>query len=1099
MLRRVLVTEPHFFFVQAFLVPPLLLQVVTEPRHRSCHIEHLGFNSSEISFKASRGCKYHVSRVEGMSEDITFNSPVRLRLPAGVFTGSTSLFGFGLGNSGGKGPDNYDEENVEGGREKGCLKGRSATKDVVRLEFLYPAKTLAFLRYFSMPLRREDHEYLPPGTVFSHGSKRLYTTVRKEPGLEPEIRFPDAEAMPEWDERFISLQHLQGSGEQAYYDQAWYHYLNEKDRGNLSAKKDQRYWMLSYLQYSDRRIDKERIVTMFQHISAEKRTPDEYSKIVIALLDLGMIDAAFSVLKTNVSRGYSSKLAGFEQFIAHCIDYDFGMAVKAWELLESCPPTHPHSLNTTLIAILVPNFKEKFIHMAETMQRGGSIQRFVEELLRGALESLTSPQVSPNDSLEYKHIWDLMQSLNMEKRSADYEHVLFHLYRHQDFVQATDIYLEYREFAGIKPSDSVLNAALRAFREQLDWKGMQLVFDDWFAFGSQPDQQAYYILMKEMARRGESGIVKELVGQFFERFELQTVFPYNHLMQAHTIRGELEEVVKVFNTIKEVGLTPDRVSHNILINAHAKANDVDGALNRVQDMYAANLKPDEYTFTTLITMASERGDIENTKRLFDEAMENGFEPNNMMYAALIAAHVSVDDIEAAETILEKVEDNRAEKPESTIKTTQLWNNLLAGYASRKQTDKLNTAYHRMRNLSVPFDEYTYGIIMHSLCLINKVEAAYNILQVLQEEGFQPSEIHYSILMVGHMSRRDTGKVWDTFREMRKQEITPQSTSLALLIQASAFLEHSKWRLRGGALALESANEILVEVTKKVEVLDLLSMDPVKSATPPWLFTPLVSIYGKERMYAKALEKFEEFLNLAHAQRPGGTRPTLKMYIALMNAHMKANNTDGVRSTWESCKRLAGRLAKPVQQSTTNTAIFLKRHTLCSPFSIFIKAMSQADDLTSIDIEMQILVNMGYEFDNNVWNDYVQAFTIGGDLNRAFTVCEKKLMPGWPGRKGYYYTQASDMKPKMPTFYPFIRTLETMTTELRQVENSIREGNRVADGLMKDYDRNYPRTLEACQNLIDKEPRIAKEVAFRIGTEVTRDGRVVPWGRHSKRA
>lgn len=1001
---------------------------------------------------------------------------------------SATFLGLGLGGSGLEG---FGIEEDAGGRSQS--RGRGPVEDTVRLGFLYPTRALTFLWYLSAPPppRRDDREFFQLGKVFSHGCKRRYTTIGKGSGSE--IRFPAAEVVPKLDCQFINLQHLRATGAHDMFDEAWYHYLQEKDRGDGLSKKHRRSWMLSYFENSDRRLEKERAVTMLQQIPAEFKQPDDFRGIVHALLDLDMLEAAFCVLEDNALNCHSSYLAGFERFIGRCIGSNWDMAIKAWELLEGCPPDHPNRLDTHMIAYMVPDFKERYFDIAEKMQKGAPEERLVHELLRGALRALTRVTLPEKESRDYEQFWEAMRSLDMNIQADDYECILFHLYRHHNFTQATDLYLEYRVVSGLRAKDNVLNAALRAFREQMDYRGMQMVFDDWFAFGSQPDQQAYYIIMREMAKHGEAAVVKELVDQFFDRFLPEHVRPFTHLMQAHIIRGELDEVVRVFGEIKDSGLQPDTVCYNILINAYSKALDVDGALLRLREMISVNLRPDAYTWTTLITLASERGDVENTERMFNEAREAGFEPNNMTYAALIAANVSVGNIEAAESVLQQAEDARRETP-SAGPMTQLWNNLLTGYAWSGDSGKLNEAYNRMRITRVPFDEYTYGILMHSLCLVDKVEAAENILRALREEGFAPNEIHYATLMVGYMRRRNLAKVWDTFRDMGAQDISPYSTSLAILIQASAFVEHAKWRVVGGTLFLESAEEILAQVVAKKEVLDLLSMDPVKAATPPWLFTPLISIYGKEGIYPPSLDTFEAFIELSAAQRPGGAKPTIKMYSALMNAHFKAKNTPAVRLVWELVKKVAKMLSLPIIDELQESAIvWSRRHLLCVPFTIFINTMSEAGDFQSIDIELRALMKAGYEFDNNIWNTYVQAFARIGELARAFMVCETKLMPGWPARRGYYHIQESELKDALPIFYPFIRTLESLATEVRQIEILMREGNRVAAGTLKELERLSPKTYDACQNLVDKEERIAKEVAYRVGENLARDGRLIPWG------
>lgn len=999
---------------------------------------------------------------------------------------STTLFGLGLGGSGSEG---CGVEEDTGGRSQS--RGRGATEGIVRLGFLYPTRALTFLRHLSTPPRRDDHNFFQFGKASSRRYKRQYTVAGKSSSSE--VRFPAAEVVPEIDCQFLSIAHLRSTGAHDMFDEAWYHYMQEKDLGDALSQKRRRAWVHSYFENSDRRLEKERTVVMLQRIPADRKQPDDFRDIVHALIDLEMFESAFLVLQDNVLNCHSSQFAGFEKFIGRCIMFNWDMAVKAWELLEGCPTDHPNKLDTHMIAYMVPDFKERFLNMVGKMQGGTPEERFVHELLRGALRALTRSTLPERESRDYEPFWKAMRSLDVKIQADDYECILFHLYRHHNFTQATDLYLEYRGFSGLKAKDTVLNAALRAFREQMDYRGMQMVFDDWFAFGSQPDQQAYYIIMREMAKHGEAVVVKELMDQFFDRFLVENVRPLTHLMQAHIIRGELGEVVRVFEEIKGRGLHPDTICYNILINAYSKALDVDGALQRLREMHSANLKPDAYTWTTLITLASERGDVENTERMFNEAREAGFEPNSMTYAALIAANVSAGDIEAAESVLQMAEDSREEMPNATP-MTQLWNNLLTGYAWSGDSGKLNQAYNRMRISRVPFDEYTYGILMHSLCLADKVEAAENILRALREEGFEPNEIHYATIMVGYMRRRNLAKVWDTFRDMGAQDISPYSTSLAILIQASAFVEHSRWRVRGGSLFLESAEEILAQVVAKKEVLDLLSMDPVKAATPSWLFTPLISIYGREGLYQPALEPFEAFIKLSAEQRPGGAKSTIKMYTALMNAHLKAKNTPAVRLVWGLVKELAEMLSLPIVDDRQEpTVVWPRRHLLCVPFTIFINAMSDVGDFQSIDIELHALQKAGYEFDNNIWNTYVQAFARTGELPRAFMVCEVKLMPGWPARKGYFFIQESELKGAFPTSYPFIRTLESLATELRQLENLVREGNRVAAGTLRELERLSPKTYEACQNLVKKEERIAKEVAYRVGEKLARDGRLIPWG------
>ncbi|PUU81979.1 hypothetical protein B9Z19DRAFT_512736 [Tuber borchii] len=991
-----------------------------------------------------------------------------------------NMFGSGFGGvEAGSGRGDSREFGVNGavGTKSQNIRGTKCTTlpADIQLDFLYPSKTLAFLRHLTLPSARDEREILALHTVFPHGCKRLYSskssngngTNGKKNGSQNSclLRLSGLlkEALPV-DPNFTSFSEMKGFGKKVRYDSAWYHYSIERKEGTQSQQMDRRAWLVNYLNQSPRNIDKERIVAVLLDLSYKERTKADYNSALKALLEMGYFRDATALLHDQIEHSPKPPV-GFVEIMTYCIRENLWDDAVETLRLDSEASSDGERLCLTTVLRRIGNIEEGPIMKFAENAKGSDRKRLAQELMVGLLKVF----LSSRESERFWKVWELGRSCGLFTNNQDaYSLALIKLYREKRDADAVKIYREYREIPVIKPNPDLFNGALRAFRNLLDFRGMQMVFDDWFTTGSQPDKQAYYLLMTEMARHGEAGVVRELLDQFLERFDPELP-PLNSLMFARSRRGELEEVVKCFDVIPKLGLAPDNYSFNILINAYVKAQDVDGALQRVQEMIKAELAPDTYTYGALMTLAANRGDAENTKKYFDLVLASGVEPTEPMYLALMTSYVTVGDLESAEDILGSLV--RADPRKDT---TILWNELLSGYAVLCDPEKLNVIYHRMREARVPFDQYTYAILMHALCLIGKVEAAEKVLDSLEAEGIKPNSIHYAIIMVAHMKNMDLEQVWATFNKMVDYGINPTFTTQAVLLQASAFSEHAKWRSAGGALFLNSAEGILAQVTENLDVLDLTSRDSVKSATPPWLFAPLVSIYGKESSYIRSQEVYQRFLEISLAQKPGGTIPSIKLYIAVMNAHMKARNTEAVKITWEQVRRLADKLARPSDNNPfQREVLWSRRHLLCQPFSILTQSLAHANEMETLVKAVADMGESGYELDNVNWNNLVQAAILCQDLNFAMETFETKLMPGWVARR--------EQRPPSETspLYPFSRTFDALAVMLKVLDNAMRNGSQEAGERIEELRGAYPITWGATTNLRNLEARIESEVAFRM--------------------
>jgi len=986
--------------------------------------------------------------------------------------------------------------------------------DPIHLDFLYPSGALAFLRHLGRAVPRREGS-----PMFSVGSgKREYSSSTQLPASEvadpnhqtQEKALLITHAVPEpglerpEDDHFANLDEFMKSPQPGRYESAWYHYWHTKPTNSKKVKMNRRHFIVQYMLQSNHKQEWIRILSLLIKRSQLSWTNVDYESAVKCYIRLDHPVRALEILQSNVKRTRSSRNSGFEAFIRfYVLRERWDLVMEAWRILRGAEDgivqdrarDRMMHLDTTALPTLrdpenFPKFVEKVRRWADTIperERLGQAppldDELAETLMKGCLSYITRPE-APWMGVLWEDTWlYIRHRYGWMITKSDWERTISYL---AGTFQDDKAVYRYSRFRVHKPkgmSLDVMNQVLRCYARLEDLRGMQILWGDILVFSDarRPNRESYSILMAALARRGDSGGVKELLRRYMEEFTLESPQELSHIMQAHIERGELRDVVFWFESMpREYGIKPDVVSYNTLINAYRRVGDVDGAARRVQEMLDCGLKPDTTTYNTLLKMCASRGDVAGAENIFNLIKQSGFQLDPYAYEALASAYVAVKDMDKAEAILKQVTELS-----SDISPTPIWNTVLSAHAAMGNDERVNQIFELMHQREVPFDYYTYGIVMHCLCLAGKMESAEQTLTYMKEAKFHINTDKYAILMVGYLRLGEFRMVWETFKRMLDDGLKADFKTLAVLLKSYAHAEvEEDSDVAGEMVHLAATEKTLDEITTEVRDLDLASFDSVKSATPPWLFTPLINVYFHKQAWDHAISIFARFLRVSEKEEYGAS-PNFQMYKSMMRVYHAGGDVEGVRHMWEGLKAFAVQLHKAIdlKQSNRRAVLDVYRNEVCSALSILIKAMAETKDIDTIDEEVKSIQGFGYELDNVNWNDYVQALVLAGKLTRAAEVCEKNLMSRWHDVRLYFFYQDPSMRgeegKELPTVRPFIRTIEAIATELKSLEELRKRGDPTAKGLLVDIYRNAPTTWEACDGLEDLEGRASKEMMFRL--------------------
>jgi len=950
----------------------------------------------------------------------------------------------------------------------------------LHLEFLYPSKTLAFLKQVSR------HGPPPAPPVIScrrqrSQCERYYSTgVKGENGDLPRIL--DSAVFLYKD--LTSLLY-KAAAEPAHYDEAWHHIQNEL--ATASPMKINK--TIEYLSSSDRKVDRGRIMELGKRMAIHDFQPAACEAVTKVLLERGLTDDAYLLVSKVAEANPLTTLKAIRRLIAFGIDEDrWIIAHQAFKLLpesviddiapEKIIP-EVHGFRSKYLAWLEEKPVEAYTPMfASWLGAGGIISALSRGSSEAVIEAYSILKAMHQNGWGTRVTWSLWW--NLMKQLQENAH-------HQ---AAADTYLIYRD-TPLQESPpggelaQLLYGTLKSFGHLQDFRNMERVFDDWFHFGSRPNEDACLYIMRQFASRGETSVIKDFFDYYISRFPIR-IGAIELMMHAHAVRGEVQEVVNWFGKIDRLKLSPTRVAYNILINAYKQADDLDSAFRRFYFMCNSKkeLKPDLITYHTLMSLCARRGDIDACELLLGGMREQGLVASQAIHNAVTYAYVKQRSPEFTQqaSIVANEAFKAMKTSEKRSNPTRMWNNILVGYLWAEDLNKMAATYHQMRSDNIPFDSYTYSILMHSLCRTGKVAEAERMLEMLETEGIvNLNQTHYATVMLDHMLRKEITKVWLTYNRMLKAGFAPTFITQAILIQVVSTAEYREYRRSGGVLFLREAEAILAHSVSDLSVLDLQSPDQVKSAIPPFLFVPLIQIYAREGSHERALELFQRFMEIQERKKPGNTVPNLDMYLHVANALLRSGDTKLLLDIWQEAKRAAIKQAKRVDYGlppAEQRKVILPKHSqiLCNIFSVVIKALALDRDMPTLEWERDQLLHYGFQLDNVNVNDMVQALILNRRIVQAFTLCEKALIPGFAGRS----VEGREQSYNTPEFYPFMRTLECLLAEVHSYLNIPGYkgiASKKSEWTIQRIEKSCPKTWQVLDELDSLEHRIVKERIF----------------------
>ncbi|KAH9222136.1 hypothetical protein DL95DRAFT_354966 [Leptodontidium sp. 2 PMI_412] len=890
------------------------------------------------------------------------------------------------------------------------------------LDFLYPAGTLNFLRQYSgWGVDRAG------GRLARNGLEKLghrqYTssaqgTSSNTTGFPWEAAMAEDNAEAESGRVALFYEKL-GLTKDYDFEEAWRRYslLADDEQHGLLRKP-----LMLYLSTSERLVDAERTIQLFEALEQQRRTPAAYRHAIRA--HLKMRNLADAMTLHSVAFEKLKFPAGSEELLAYLVkNSSWSRAFSVWKDFNifRAQPSVQLSYNIFEILDKDPTIGSQAIELAGYVNRrienispdtvsdeSADLIKFASGIVRRALRSTQAFNPARFTSLlTILHDWKFATP-------ALYDQVTSMLIGLQETKLAIKCYRRARFSKEILFSRKTLHMLLKICCDSHSILGMQQILDDFFRIYSRPTRTAYRMCMNEFAAQGDAQTVHALFDQLRERDqgnELQNVSELTPVLHVHAKRGEIKEVITLFNQIRDVyGLQPDLRCWNILINAYGKVHDVDGAYACFEQLLSdENLQPDDYTFGTLMGICTARADVDRVVGLYLFAQERNVKTSAAMLDCLVLSHAQAGDLQKAETICED-----GLKMELKGSRTRMWNHVIVGHALNRDLVSVNRLLQRMSEAGVDYDKYTYSALMQSLAMVKQPDRAYAVMtDVMPPAGIQATSFHYAIVMGGYLANGEVSKVFKLQRRMEKRNIKLSASTKLLVLKATVAEDEKLLENGTNEEKFSRALEMFQEIIASADPQDI--SDPARKGVSR---VPLDIAYSTtfNRYIIYVLGQYAEFStvdNIYEAYRkslPASQRDKapLDMMWTLMGAKLEQGDHETVQKCWEISLTQAKELGKPAEsasghspedrpmQSEPQKIIPARQLDLARHLGLYMRSLHTQRKTDEMIATVDGLLNDGFALDSHNWNTYIEFLAIRHKYQLGFRLCETYLMDQWTG-------------------------------------------------------------------------------------------------------
>ncbi|KAM1063703.1 hypothetical protein ACFX2A_028435 [Malus domestica] len=302
--------------------------------------------------------------------------------------------------------------------------------------------------------------------------------------------------------------------------------------------------------------------------------------------------------------------------------------------------------------------------------------------------------------------------------------------------------------------------------------------------GFSHNDQSYFLMLEILGRNRNLNAARNFLFSIEKKsngaVKLEDRF-FNSLIRNYGRAGLFQESIKLFSTMKSIGVSPSVVSFNSLLSIllrKGRTNMAKNVYDEMVSMYGAT--PDTCTFNTLIRGFCMNSMVDEGFRFFKEMSRFKCDPDVITYNTLVDGLCRAGKVGIAHNVVKGMSKRSADLNPNIVTYTTL----IRGYCMKQEIDEALCVLEEMTSQGLKPNGITCNTLIKGLCEAHKLDKIKDILEGTMSGGeFTPDTCTFNTLMHSHCNAGNLDEALKVFAKMSELKVPPDSATYSVLIRS----------------------------------------------------------------------------------------------------------------------------------------------------------------------------------------------------------------------------------------------------------------------------------------------------------------------------
>lgn len=295
--------------------------------------------------------------------------------------------------------------------------------------------------------------------------------------------------------------------------------------------------------------------------------------------------------------------------------------------------------------------------------------------------------------------------------------------------------------------------------------------------------QSYFFMLEILGRERNLNVARNFLFSVEKRsngvVKLEDRF-FNSLIRSYGEAGLFKESMKLFQTMKSIGVSPSEVTFNSVLSILLRR----GRTNMAKDVYDEMLgtygvAPNTCTYNILIRGFCKNSMVDEGFHFFKEMMSFNCDPDVITYNTLVDGLCRAGKVGIAHNLVNGMsKKGKGLNPDVVTYTT-----LIRGYCMKGEVDEALVILEEMTRGGLQPNIITYNTLIKGLCEARKLDKMKDVLERMKGDGSVfPDTCTFNTLINSHCRAGNLDEALKVFESMKKFQVAADSASYSVLIR-----------------------------------------------------------------------------------------------------------------------------------------------------------------------------------------------------------------------------------------------------------------------------------------------------------------------------